>query len=240
MRLIEPIFSKRLHELEDLLDCATIDATGCRTLIEVCTDTLQHVFLLLSDSPAECVRLRTTEACKRNGGRHYVLLEDEDPMGALQHRFKEWMRIGDRLLSVLATDVGGDARHRPRPIEGHHGGNVENARRAQLLDVAAHPWGLQLEHACRFAGRQEGKGLGVIKRNLVEINLNAAGLADAIDRRSEDRQVRQAEEVKLQQAERLHSVHLNLRHHSLRVRRTLQRHNLSERLATDHHAGGVR
>ena len=150
------------------------------------------------------------------------------------------MRIGNRLLSVLATDVGGDARHRPRPIEGHHGGNVEDARRAQLLDVAAHPWGLELEHARRLAGCQEGKGLGVIKRNLVEINLDAAGLADAINRRSEDRQVRQAEEVKLQQAERLHSVHLDLRHDSFRVRRTLQRHDLSEGLAADHHAGGVR
>ena len=35
-------------------------------------------------------------------------------------------------------------------------------------------------------------------------------------------------------------MHLDLRHHSFRVRRTLERHDLREWLATDHHAGGVR
>ena len=130
MRLVETVFSERLHELEDLLDGAAIHTPGCGALVEVCADTLQHVFLLLSDRPAECVRLGSAEACKRDGGGHDVFLEDEDPLGSLQHWLKERVRIGDRLLPMLAANVGGDARHRPRTIEGHHRRNVKDARRA--------------------------------------------------------------------------------------------------------------
>ena len=137
--LVESVFGKWLHELEYLLYRPSIYTPGCGTLVKVLAHTLQHIFPLLSDRPAERVRLRSAEACKRDGGGHDVFLEDEDPLGSLQHGFKERVRIGDRLLPVLAANVGGDARHRPRTIKRHHRRNVKDARRAQLLDIAAHP-----------------------------------------------------------------------------------------------------
>ena len=64
-------------------------------------------------------------------------------------------------------------------------------------------------------------------------------LPDEVDGVAEDRQVRQAEEVELQQAERLDPVHLVLGHERVGVRRLLERHQLGQRLAADHDAGGV-
>ena len=56
-------------------------------------------------------------------------------------------------------------------------------------------------------------------------------VAHEVDRLAQDRQVRQAEEVELQQAERLDGVHLVLGHERVRVRRLLERHELGQRLA---------
>ena len=72
---------------------------------------------------------------------------------------------------------------------------------------------------------------GVVERDRVEVDRDAAVLAHQVDRLAEDRQVRQAEEVELEQPERLDGVHLVLRHQRVRVRRLLERHQLGQRLA---------
>ena len=149
------------------------------------------------------------------------------------------MQIRDRLRSVLTPNVRGDVRHWPRPVERHHGGEIEDARWAQFLDVATHPSRLELEDAARLARCEEGERLRIVERNRVEVNRNAVGRLDPIHRRAQDRQVCQAEEVELEKPERLNAVHLNLGHHPFGVCGALQRHDLRERLATDHHTCGV-
>ena len=74
---------------------------------------------------------------------------------------------------------------------------------------------------------------------VVEVDLDPPLLPDEVDRVAEDRQVREAEEVELQEAERLDPVHLVLGHQRVGVRRLLERHQLRERLAADHDARGV-
>ena len=54
--------------------------------------------------------------------------------------------------------------------------------------------------------------LRVVERDVVEVDLDAALGADVVDGLAEDRQVRQAQEVELEQAERLDGVHLVLGH----------------------------
>ena len=49
----------------------------------------------------------------------------------------------------------------------------------------------------------------------------------------------EAQEVELEQAQRLHAVHLVLGHERVRVGRLLERHQLGQRLAADDHARGV-
>ena len=64
-------------------------------------------------------------------------------------------------------------------------------------------------------------------------------LEDEVDRLAQDGQVRQAQEVELEQAERLHAVHLVLGHERIGVGRLLERHQLRERLPADDHARGM-
>ena len=98
----------------------------------------ENVLLLLPYGVAKGVRFRPREAAERGGGGHDVLLVDEDPVGSLQERLKERMQVGDRLLAVLAANVGGDVRHRARSIEGDHRRKVIDAGWPQLLDVPPH------------------------------------------------------------------------------------------------------
>ena len=150
------------------------------------------------------------------------------------------MEVGDGLLSVLAADVGRDVVHRPRAIEGDHRGEVVDRRRAKLADVAAHARGLELEDAGRLARREQLEGLRVVERDRVEIDGDAAMVLHEVDRLAEDRQVREPQEVELEQPQGLDRVHLVLGHQRIRVGRLLERHELGQGLAADDHARGVR
>ncbi len=149
------------------------------------------------------------------------------------------MEVGHLLLAVLAPDVGGDVVHRARAVEGDHRREIEDRRRAEVADVAAHPRRLQLEDAGGLARGEELERPRVVERDRVEVDLDPALLADEIDGLAEDREVGQAEEVELQQAERLDPVHLVLGHQGVGVRRLLERHQLGQRFAADHDARGV-
>ncbi len=65
-------------------------------------------------------------------------------------------------------------------------------------------------------------------------------LPDQIDRLAQDGQVGEAQEVELEQPQRLDAVHLVLGHDPVRVRGPLQRHEVGERLARDHDSGRMR
>ena len=149
------------------------------------------------------------------------------------------MEVRHRLATVLAGDVVRDVVHRARTVQGDHRRQVVHGGRLQLADVAPHARRLQLEDAGRLAGRQQLERLRVVQRDPVQVDLDAAVRPDQVDRLAQDRQVRQAQEVELEQAQRLHPVHLALGHRAVRVGRLLERHQLGQRLAADHDAGRV-
>ena len=240
MGLVEAVALERLERLEHRVDDLRRDAALGGLLDELVLLGAQHRRLLLADGVAERVRLGPGEAAERHGRGHDVLLVDEDAVRLLEVRLEQRMQVGDLLLAVLAPDVGRDVVHRPGPEEGDHRGQVEHRRRPQLLDVAAHARRLELEHAGRLARRQQLEGLGVLERQVVEVDLDAALLLDEVDGLAQDGQVGEAQEVELEQAERLDAVHLVLGHQPVGVGRVLERHQLGQRLATDDHAGGVR
>ena len=62
---------------------------------------------------------------------------------------------------------------------------------------------------------------------------------DQVHGLAQDREVGQAQEVELEQAQRLDAVHLVLGHERVGVGRLLERHQLGQRLARDHDAGRV-
>ena len=127
----------------------------------------------------------------------------------------------------------------PGPVERDHRREVVDRRRLQLADVAPHARRLQLEDAGGLAGRQQLERRGVVERDPVEVDLDAPVLPHEVHGLAQDREVRQPEEVELQQPQRLDRVHLVLRHQRVRVGRLLERHQLRQRLARDDDAGGV-
>ena len=240
VRLVEPVALERLERLEHGVDDLGLDAPLRRLGDELLLLRPQHRGLLLADRVAEGVRLGAREPAQGDRGRHDVLLVHEDPVGLLQVRLEQRVEVGHRLLAVLATDVGRDVVHRARPVERDHGGEVEHGRRLELADVAPHARGLELEDPGRLARREQVERGLVVERDGLEVDLDRAVVADEVDRLAQDREVGQAQEVELEQAEGLDAVHLELGHQRVGVGRPLERHELGQRLAADDDAGGVR
>ena len=237
--LVEPVALERLEGLEHRVDRLRRDATLGGALDERLLHRPQDRRLLLADRVAQRVRLGPREAAQGHGRGHDVLLVDEDAVRPVQERLEQRVEVDDRLLAVLAPDVGRDVVHRPRAVERHHGREVVHRGRLQLADVAAHARRLELEHAGRLARREQLEGLRVVERDVVEVDRDAAVLRDQVHGLAQDREVGQAQEVELEQAQRLDAVHLVLGHERVRVGRLLERHQLRQRLAADDDAGRV-
>ena len=111
--------------------------------------------------------------------------------------------------------------------------------------MSAHRPALELEHADGVAGAQQLEGLRIVERDVVDVGPDPGGPLDEIEGDLHHVEVAQAEEVHLEQAEVLDAVHLVLRDdrrvfdRASRLRLALDRQVLGERLAGDHHRGGV-
>ncbi len=101
----------------------------------------------------------------------------------------------------MQLDIFGDLRHRAGTIQGDHGGDFADVVGTQFGDVAAHLPAFQLEHAGAFAPPQQVIGLAVVQRQLEDIDVNAVAALDIADGAGENGQVRQAQEVHLDQAD---------------------------------------
>ena len=237
--LVEAIACEWLEGGEDLVDDVRRNPLLLRAGLELRLVLAEDILLLLADRVAEVVRLRTGVVRHRDGGGHDVLLVDEDPVRVLQRRLEGGVEVGDRLLAVLAADVGGNVRHRPRAEEGDHGGQVADFGRLELLDVSAHPRALQLEDAHRVAAAEQLEGLRVIQWQIVDVELDRPMRPYQLDGLRQDCQVDEAQEVELQQAERLAGVHLELGHRGLAIGRALERHDLGQRVSADDDPRGM-
>src|SRR5207244_1727501 len=110
-----------------------------------------------------------------------------------------------------------------------------------LAYIAPHARGLELEHARRLARAQQIERLLVVEGDLLAADPHAAVALDEAQRLVEDREVRETEEVELQDAELLELLVLVLRLDGVHVAlRALKGHELRERLAVDDDARGVR
>ena len=92
----------------------------------------------------------------------------------------------------------------------------------------------------RIAGRQQRIRLGVVERQLVEVEVEAARLLHQAQAGGDDVEVLKAQEVDLQKADVADRLHVVLGDHRLALRAELQRRVADERLGGDHDARGVR
>ena len=110
----------------------------------------------------------------------------------------------------------------------------------RLLEQVAHAARFELEHRGRVGPAEDVVGRLVVERQRLERDRRLRiELAHVAQRPVEDRQRRQAEEVELDQADRLDVVLVELRHRRLRARLHVQRAEIGELARRDQHAAGV-
>ena len=78
------------------------------------------------------------------------------------------------LLAELAGAIGRDVRHRARPIERDERDDVLEPVGAHLDQRLAHARAFHLEHADRLAASEHFVGLGVVERDVAEVDSDSA------------------------------------------------------------------
>ena len=134
----------------------------------------------------------------------------------------------------LSASVHRDVAHRARAVEGDERDAVLELGRLHEPQRLTHPGGLELEDASGLAARQHLVRLRVVERDLRDVDS-----ADEPDRLVDDVEVAQAEEVHLQEAERLDVLHRELGTTLWLGALLLERHVLGQRTVADDDARGV-
>ena len=152
------------------------------------------------------------------------------------------MVVDDLLLAVLPLDevLIHAAVERTGPEERQRGDQVLEAARAELGDHLPHAAAFHLEDADGVALGEQLVGLGVVERQLRQVEVGASGrfgrmMAHGV---GEEGQRLQAEEVELDEADPLDVVHRVLREHRAFLVDE-ERQVLRERSVGDDDAGGV-
>ena len=203
---------------------------------------LRHLALVfLAHGAAQQVGFAQREARHHLGDLHHLLLVDDDAVGLLQDRLQHGMQVVERLLAVLAVDVGRDVVHRAGAVERHHGDDVLEAVGLEPLEAFAHARAFELEHADRIGPAPAARSSCVSSSGeLGKIDVDAAAALDELDRLLQHGQRLEAEEVELHEARRLDQLPVELGDGEARLGIAVERHQLVERPVADHHAGGVR
>ena len=205
----------------------------------------QYVVFLLGDRLAQLVGFRGGIPGQVHRRAHDLFLVDRDAVGFFEDGLHRSVEVLDRFLAVHAPDVARDELQRAGAVERHHGDDVVQVVRAHLHQEAGHPCAFQLEDAGRVPRAEKFERLGVIDRDVVQVQLHAVALLDQVAGALHDRQGGQAEEVHLEQPERLDDRHLELGHRLDRrvfvnvAGRAVQRDVVDHRLVGDDHPGGM-
>ena len=138
----------------------------------------------------------------------------------------------------LARAVNGNVGHRAGAIERDEGDQVLEPVGAHLDERLAHAPAFHLEHPDCLAAPQHFVGLGVIERNLAEIDRDPAP-GDEVNRPLEDRQRLQAQKVELHEPSWFDPFHVELRRRHRRLLIPVERHEFDERPVADNDAGGM-
>ena len=144
---------------------------------------------------------------------------------------------------MLGADEPVDVLHRPGAVQGNHGRNIAQVRRFQLLDVALHTGGFQLEQVGRVAGAQQCVGCFVVQAQPAQVDAYAPLFVQQLDGAIQDGEVGKSQEIHFEQAQLGHRVHGELGHHHRAVfiaaGRALQGHRFGERFVGNQNTGGV-
>ena len=147
----------------------------------------------------------------------------------------------DRLTAVLAVGVVvvGIHAHRAGTVQRQHCDDVVELGGLHAAQQVAHRPAVELEHPQRVAAAQQLVGGLVVQRHRFQVEINSPVGLDVLDRVADDRQVAQAQEVHLQQADGLARRVVPAGDDGPVLRPLPQRDGLGERLTAHDHRAGV-
>ena len=245
MRLVEGVVGEREQDLPELVDRDLREAALEHAGLEAGVLLVELLLLLLAHRAAQVVGGTQGEAGEHLRDRHHLLLVDDEAVGLPQHRLE---RLGerrvdrlDRLAAVLATGVlvVGVGTHRAGTVERADGRDVGERIGLQRAEQRTHAGAVELEDAEGVTAAHQLVGRPVLEAELLQDDRLAAVDLDVADRVVEDAEVGQAEEVHLDQTERLAHRVVELGDDRTVLRPGHDRHDVDERLARHDDAGGV-
>ena len=122
------------------------------------------------------------------------------------------MQVFDLLFAVFALDVvvGHAAIERPRPVKSKNGDQILETVGPDLHGHLADARAFQLEHAGGVALTKRAVSFFIVERQMVEIDLLAAGDFDELQAVMNQRESLEAEKVEFDQTYLLHPAHFVL------------------------------
>ncbi len=227
--------------VEDLVGHLALDAPLGHALVEPGPQPLHPLAAALrAHGLAQLVGLARGEPGHVDGHLHELLLEQRHAEGLGQRLLEQRVQVGDRLLAVAPTDVG---VHRPaldRPGPDERDLDHQVVERAGLEPGQRGHLGpaLDLEHADRVGLAQHVVD-GLLLGDLGQVEVDAVGLGDEVDRVVQRGEHAQAEQVELHQADRGAVVLVPLQHGAVLHAAPLDRAHLDHRPVAQHHAARV-
>ena len=246
VRLVEGVAGERLHQVEDGVRLRDAVAQPLRPLHEAAALGLHDLGVLLAHGLAHDVGLAQRVAGELARDLQHLVLVDDDAVGGVEDLGEVGVGVADRFVAVLGANEARDVVHGPGTVQRHHGRQVRQMGRFEVLHVAPHAPRLELEDAEGVA-RGEHRERRRVAVGQVDVVGALAGLVlhDG-DRRLEDGEVGEPQEVHLEQADGGALVHRPLGHGDgalvvvLGAGGALQGDVLDQRLARDDDRGGVR
>ena len=206
---------------------------------------VQDLLLLLAHGPAQQVGLAQRVAGQLLRDRHDLFLVDDQAVGLAEDVLERLgqLRVDrrDLLPGVLAVGVVvvRVGAHRAGPVQRADRGDVVELGGRHPAQQVAHRPAVELEHAEGVAAGQQLVGRRVVQRDRLDLQPRLAVELDVLQRVVDDREVAQAEEVHLEQPERLAGAHVELRDDRAVGLAALDRDDVDQRLRRHDHAGRV-
>ena len=244
MRLIEGIRSKIFPVAPYLLQDGRVVSILLATLDELGLHGIYDFYLFLTHGLTQGITLTTGEVGQLSRKKHHLLLVNGDSVGIFQIFLHTGDGIGNLFPSVLTVDELRNILHRPWTIEGIHGYQVFEHSRFEFTQIFLHAIRLKLESTNRTSLLIEFKSLGVVNRNMIQIDLNTSCLLDNSTSLFHLRQRLQSQEVHLNQSCRFYHVSVILRTVGFLILEIgiigrADRHPVTNRVATDNESTGM-
>ncbi len=175
--LVEAVAGEFRHLIEDMIGDALADAALRRAIDERLALRVHLGLDLLAHGTAQQIGAAERIARQHLRDLHDLLLVDHDPVRLLEDALERRVQVVGLLAAVLHRDIARDVLHRARPIERDDGDDVLEAVGQQLAQHVAHALTFELEHADRIAVAQQLVALGIVERQIGEVELDAAPTA---------------------------------------------------------------